>query len=298
MIICTGIQTGPGKSKNHRTYMRHEVNKLLILNKGIPAFDAATDQNFTLHARVIATLGDYPGKTLYVQSIICSHYVHYMCTLNAHHHNICCTMMCLLLTPAQQEKHGINGGSGSAKCSCMKCTMTASYSPCLQKQVQKLAMSELRTQKQYEQDAKNAERMGEETNGVHYRSEWEKLPNFRVLTCALLDPMHCAARPLAMFVELISGGRTKKVTSSVLKSANQGVIASIEEYNQALSVLIISPARREAINKVLHPQPTHSHQGYDVVVAQYYGNTCISENVCIICAQCVHYMCTICSHVT
>jgi len=99
MIICTGIQTGPGKSKNHRTYMRHEVNKLLVLNKGIPAFDAATDQKFTLHARVIATLGDYPGKTLYVQSIICTHYVHYMCTLNAHHHyvHIMCTICAHLM---------------------------------------------------------------------------------------------------------------------------------------------------------------------------------------------------------
>lgn len=61
-ILLTGIQSGPTKSKNHRTYMRHEVNKLLTLNQGIPAYDAALKQPFTLYARVLATEADYPGK--------------------------------------------------------------------------------------------------------------------------------------------------------------------------------------------------------------------------------------------
>lgn len=62
-VLCTGIQSGPGKSKNHRTYMDHEVKKLLMLNGGIPAYDAHTGEDFTLYARMIVTLGDYPGKS-------------------------------------------------------------------------------------------------------------------------------------------------------------------------------------------------------------------------------------------
>jgi len=60
-VLLTGIQSGPTKSKNHRTYMRHEVNKLLALNTGVPAYDANRKERFTLYARVLATQGDYPG---------------------------------------------------------------------------------------------------------------------------------------------------------------------------------------------------------------------------------------------
>jgi len=60
-VLCTGIQSGPGKSKNHETYMKHEVQKLLLLNKGVPAYDADRQENFTLYARMLFAIGDYPG---------------------------------------------------------------------------------------------------------------------------------------------------------------------------------------------------------------------------------------------
>lgn len=67
-MLFTGIQSGPTKAKNHRTYMRHEVHKLLTLNTGIPAYDAAQKQPFKLYARVIATTGDYPGTAFCIVS--------------------------------------------------------------------------------------------------------------------------------------------------------------------------------------------------------------------------------------
>lgn len=61
-VICTGIQSGPGKPKNHKTYMKHEVEKLLVLNEGIDAFDSYGKEHFKLYARMIVTIGDYPGN--------------------------------------------------------------------------------------------------------------------------------------------------------------------------------------------------------------------------------------------
>lgn len=47
-------------------------------------------------------------------------------------------------------------------------------------------MGNMRTQQSYKADAKIAEQTGQVHHGVHYLSEWDRLPYFESTTCALI----------------------------------------------------------------------------------------------------------------
>jgi len=100
--------------------------------------------------------------------------------------------------------HGINGGTGAAYHSCMKCDMEGERLEMLQKPVHSLFVANLRTPQSYAADARTAEETGKVCNGVHYLSEWDRLPNFDSITCALAGTIHIICKLYAYNTHIVT----------------------------------------------------------------------------------------------